>query len=82
MEQDMEHSSSVHDSLTKKLLSKTPKEYGTIQSFEVDAPIPMVSFDSSNSSQEVTKSTTIMNGTSLEEGIPFHRRNQRSLGGK
>ena len=95
MEQDTEHHGpSVHETLTKtKLLSsKTVKEYGTIRSFEVDAAIPIGSFDStsnnSHNSQEMTTKTStstaaaapvVLNGSSLEEGIPFHRRNPRSL---
>ena len=42
-EQDMEICSSENVGLTKKLLSKGSKEYGTIQC-EVDAAIPFVPF--------------------------------------
>ena len=81
MEQDMEICPSEHVGLTKKLLSKSSKEYGTIQSFEVDAAIPFVPFDSSTVNQEVNRSTTV-NGSLADETIPFHRRTQqRQTGG-
>lgn len=81
MEQDMEHSSSEHAGLTKKLVSKGSKEYGTIQSFEVDATIPFIPLDSTATNQEVTRSTSTMNGSSVDDGIPFQRRIHRPTGG-
>lgn len=63
--------------ITKKLLSKSSKEYGTIQC-EVDAAIPFVSFDST-ANQEVNRSNTV-NG-SLDDGIPHQRRIHRQTGG-
>ncbi len=80
MEQDMEICPSEHVGLTKKLLSKGSKEYGTIQSFEVDAAIPFGPFDSSTANQEVNRSTTV-NGSLVDEGIPFQRRTHRQTGG-
>jgi hypothetical protein len=78
-EQDMEICSSENVGLTKKLLSKGSKEYGTIQC-EVDAAIPFVPFEST-ANQEVNRSNTV-NG-SLDDSIPFRRiiNSHRQTGG-
>ncbi|KAI9563051.1 hypothetical protein GHT06_010508 [Daphnia sinensis] len=78
MEQDSEMCSSEHVGLTKNLLSKGSKEYGTIRC-EVDAAIPFVPFDAT-ANQEVNRPNTI-NGSLVEDGIPLPRRIHRHTGG-
>ncbi|XP_057368091.1 mucin-17-like [Daphnia carinata] len=78
MEQDSEMCSSENAGLTKSLLSKGSKEYGTIRC-EVDAAIPFVPFDST-ANQEVNRPNTI-NGSLVEDGIPLQRRIHRHTGG-
>ena len=80
MEEDMEICPSEHVGLTKKLLSKSSKEYGTIQSFEVDAAIPFGPFNSPAVNPEVNRSTTI-NGFLADESIPLQRRTHQRLTG-
>lgn len=78
MEQNSESCSSEHVGLTKNLLSKGSKEYGTIQC-EVDAAIPFVPFDTT-ANQEVNRPNT-MNGSLVDDGIPLQRRIHRHTGG-